>query len=457
MRPTASASAADGRVMGGRVMGAGRRTRHFGTRARAALCAIATCALLGTACSGASQPLDVPPAEPGSERPDGLPWWSRAAIDAVLRFRVWREDRSGYVAAFAHDGHPVHATALGLADREAGTPMTVDTRVRIASMTKPITAVAALILVEEGRLRLDDPVQRYIPAFASARVATSPRRNADGRFDTLPAEPVPTVRHLLTFAAGVGGGGGGDGEEPSELARHWHEHGLLATPGPLAERVRRLATLPLFEPPGTAWRYGWSADVLARVVEVAAGEPFDAFLERRIFEPLGMDHTGYPPPPGEPNDLAAVYTQTADGSLERVTPRDPVGWTEGGGGLVSTAGDYLRFALMLWNGGAYDGVRILSPETVAQMTRSHVSGVEPMPGFAGLGWGLGVAVVEDAGATPVMDADGDFWWAGVYGTTFLVSPAKGLVGVVLSQDFAGPHSDLPLGLYIAQGIAHAAL
>ena len=227
-------------------------------------------------------------------------------MDAYFRLEVWRGSRSGFVAMFARDGHPVHATAVGFADIERELPMELGTRVRIASMTKAVTAVAALILIEEGRLGLDDPVSRWIPAFAGTRVATSWDASPDGSFATEPMDPVLAVRHLLMFASGVGPGL----RDSGDLTAHWEEHGLYGMEsGSLAERIDQVASLPLFEQPGTLWRYGGSADVLARVVEVAAGEPFDAFLARRIFTPLGMSETTFLPPPGQRSELARVYTQ----------------------------------------------------------------------------------------------------------------------------------------------------
>lgn len=429
---------------------------------RAVRVAGALAALLLCACSGESLDVGIPPASPEAPPAQELSWVSRAAMDAYLRFEVWRGERSGFAAAFARDGRPVHAGAWGRADVEREVPMRLDTRVRIASMTKAVTAVAALILVEEGRISLDDPVARFVPAFANARVATSYDARPDGSFDTEPVDPPPTVRHLLMFASGLGPGM----RDAGDLTRTWEEHGLYAGEhGSLAERVERLAALPLFEHPGQRWRYGASADVLARVVEVAAGEPFDRFLARRIFEPLGMQATAFLPPPDERLELARVYTQDENGALV-LAPREtrPLDWTPGGSGLVSTAPDYLRFALMLWNEGSYDGARILSPETVREMRRVHVpSGVLEAGGpggtmkIEGLGWGLGVSVVVDADATPFSDRDGDFWWAGYFGTTFFVSPETGLVGVVLSQNQPGPHSGLPIGVYVAQGLAFAGL
>ena len=220
-------------------------------------------ALALAGCSGKSLPVSVPPVDDSATAAAPLSWWSRAAMNALLRLDVWRGERSGYVALFARDGQPVFATSAGWADIEGAVPMTLDTRMRFASMTKPMTAVAALQLVEQGRLGLDDPVSQYVPAFANARVAVDHSRNADGEFETVPADPVPTVRHLLMFASGVGPGRGKD----SDLIRTWQDTGPRSdTVSGMDDWVDQLAQLPLFEQPGTLWRYGWSADVLARVV-----------------------------------------------------------------------------------------------------------------------------------------------------------------------------------------------
>jgi len=378
----------------------------------------------------------------GSDAPP-LAGWSKKAIQGLFDWRVWREARSGYVALFAREGEIVYGTTAGWADVERRIPMTLDTRMRIASLTKPITAVAAMTLVEDGLLGLDDPVSRYLPVAASLRVATSQERNAEGRFDTVPLSSPLLVRHLLMFASGIGGNDtlGDD----SDLEALWQERGIAAGPGSLGERVERALTLPLFEEPGTRWRYGGSADVLARVMEVAAGRPFPEILRERVFEPLGMAHTEHLPPPERQADLARIYTWDEDGDLVLVEQRiaEARDWTPGGGGLVSTVGDYMRFGLMMRNRGVLDGVRILEPETVAEMTRPHLAGgVLVSEGLEGLGWGLGLSVVVDADASITIDRDGDFWWAGYFGTYWAVSPDADLVGVVFSQHEPGPYSDL---------------
>ncbi len=376
---------------------------------------------------------------------------STAALDAFLDWNSWMETHSGYVALFARDGEVVHAKASGYADIETRKPMQLETRFRIASMTKPVTATAALLLIEEGRLGLDDPVARYIPAAANLRVASSREFDASGLIPTEPLARPLTVRDLLTFRAGIG-----SRDDSSDLGTLWSERYIYEGSGTLGDRIDRILTAPLYEQPGERWRYGWTADVLARVVEVAAGEPFDDFLERRIFTPLGMTSTGFLPPETERSDIATMYTQDENQDLVRIeTPAsDSVEWTPGGSGLVSTASDFMRFALMLWNRGQYDGVRVLSSETVDAMTHPHVeSGVLEEEGIDGLGWGLGLAVVVDSEATPMIDETGDFWWSGYYGTTFFVSPETGLAGVVLSQNQPGPYSDTPYPVYLAQAFA----
>jgi len=417
---------------------------------------LATClaaiALLTAGCSGQSLDVDLPPADRSIPQPEPLSSFATSALDLFLDFNVWSESRSGFIALFARDGRIVYATTSGYADIEAQVPMALNQRVRIASMIKPITAVAALSLIEEGKLSLDDPVERYIPAASQIRVATSRNVGPDGAIPTEPLARAVTVRDLLTFSSGFG-----NERDDSDLGKLLHEHHIYLDTGTLEERIDRvLIHLPLFEQPGKRWRYGWSADVLARVIEVAASEPFDEVLAHRIFEPLGMSDSTFVPPPNEREGLATVYTQDENGDLVRADPVlwDPDGWTPGGGGLVSTATDYMRFALMLWNHGTYDGVKILEPESVALMTRVHVSsGVLPEEDIEGLGWGLGLAVVADSDATPTTDRDGDFWWAGYYGTTFFVSPESNLVGVVISQNQPGEFSGRPYAVHLAQSFA----
>lgn len=406
-------------------------------------------------CSGESLDPQVPPAAANNQASGDLAWWSRAAIDSYLRYNVWNGKRSGFITMFARDGVPIYANAVGWKDIESQQPMLLDTPIRLASMTKPVTAVAALMLIEEGKLGLDDPVANYIPAFANPEVVVTEEPDEAGNFSTRPAKDPLLIRHLLMFSSGIGPGMG----EKSPLVDYWNANGIHALEqGSLGDRIDHIAQLPLFEEPGTRWRYGWSADVLARVVELVSGESISDFMQQRIFQPLGMQETYYLPPPGQREELATVYTQDENGDLVLAPLPFDTEWTPGGSGLVSTAGDYMRFALMLWNGGEYQGVRILSQQTLAEMTRLHMpSGVLAANDIEGLGWGLGLAVVNDADATLTPDRDGDFWWAGYYGTTFFVSPSTGLVGLVLSQNEPNEYSGLPVAVYVVQGLAFAGM
>lgn len=430
------------------------RSSRFAIGRRLALVAILALSPL-LACGGTEPPFPEV-GHPELEAPAGtsshLSWLRRFAIDRVLDYRVFSGARAGFVALVAREGRIVYARTTGAADLEAGVPMSLDTRFHIASMTKPITAVAALMLVDDGKLSLDDPVSDYVPAFADAVVASP--RDASGQFSTRALEAPLTVRHLLTFRSGIGG----YAESDDPLDRIWRAPDVeIAGLGSLADRIERVARRPLYETPGTRWRYGLSADVLARVVEVAAGEPFDPFLQRRIFDPLDMQATGFPDQQPEDAPWARMYTHAEDGSLVRDTRFDAYygrGWTPGGGGLVSTAGDFMRFALMLWNGGRWNGVQILAPGTAAEMTRLQVpSGVLADMGLEGLGWGFGVSVVADSESTRMRANDGDFWWSGRFGTHFWVSPAADTVVVVMQQTERGPHSDLPIAGPLVQAIA----
>jgi CubicO group peptidase (beta-lactamase class C family) len=424
-----------------------RETLPGGARA----VAIWLAAVIALACGGSRPELPLI-GEPAAEA-DALSWARRVAMDGVLDYRVWSGARAGFVALVARNGRLVYGRATGWADLEAAVPMTLDTPFHVASMTKPVTAVAAMILVEEGRLSLDDPLAKYLPAFADLRVVVE--RDDEGGFTTQPlAEPV-LIRHLLTFSSGIGG----YAETDDPLDRAWRARDIEAAGlGSLAQRVERIPGLPLYEAPGLRWRYGWSLDVLARVVEVVTAEPFEDFLQQRIFDPLGMTSTGFPGAVSVEAPLARMYTHDEDGALVRDRRFDDHygrGWASGGGGLVSTAPDYLRFALMLAQGGAFGEVRILAAETVAEMTRLQLpSGVLEEEDMQGLGWGLGLCVVADASETSIpADSDGDYWWAGRFGTQFWVSPAADTVVVVMQQTERSARSGLPITPAILQALA----
>jgi len=363
---------------------------------------------------------------------------------------VDRREAAGIVTLVARDGKTVDLHATGFQDAESRTPMRPDTLFRIASMTKPITSVAVMMLYEEGKLLLTDPVSKFIPAFKGQRVLAAGPDAAAG--------PVPTrrdinMRDLLSHRSGLtygflNGGPVGNGYRANGVT-----DGLTATTMTLAQAIDRLAAEPLVAQPGSAWNYSLSTDVLGRVVEVASGQPFETFLRERIFAPLGMTDTDFVVPDAKWPRLATVYSPDGAGGIRPMKDPESFGNTtmspvasykpgktyfSGGAGLVSTARDYARFATMLLNGGALDGVRLLSPKTVELMTVSHTSDL-PASGLVGNGaqFGLGFRVVTDLGATQALGSPGIYGWSGIYGTVFWVDPKERLVAIMMVQRYPG--------------------
>ena len=339
---------------------------------------------------------------------------------------------AGVMTMVARRGHVVHWDAAGMRDIDAGAPLEPDDIFRIYSMTKPLTSVAVMVLVEEGAIALDDPVSKFIPAFADATVL------GDGGERVEPARPM-TVEHLLTHTSGLTYGFFGD----SPVDRIYNQSGFFTQAEGLDDFARRVAALPLLASPGDRWNYSVSTDILGRVVEVASGQPFDAFLQARIFDPLEMNDTAFVVPTGKRGRFAVHYARP-NGTLQMIdSPVDgqytqPPRWLSGGGGLTSTASDYIRFAQMLLQDGVLGDVRILESETVQSMRSNRLPdalvpielGTFLSPGY---GFGLGFAVVVDADASPEPDNDGVFRWAGAANTYFWIDPAAELIGMVWTQ------------------------
>lgn len=366
-----------------------------------------------------------------------------AALEEALDANVEGGLCPGYVFAVARDGELQATAQSGTAELGQNRPFTMTTPVRIASMTKPVTAAAVLTLVDAGALRLDQPASDFVPALARLRVATDPNRDANGELPTEALARPITVHDLLTHTAGLNYFFGA----PSDLVAM---NAALEVEGlaTLEAAVDAIASVPLARQPGTRWAYSWANDVLGRVVEVAAGEPFDAYLERVIFAPLAMNATGFPLGRA-PEGLPPIYMHDETGAL--VPDEDDVlvrsRWPSGGGGLVSTAADYLRFAQMLANDGQLEGTRVLSEQSARALRSDQLTDAQrPARGEdwffdAGYGYGVGVALAAfpdanaERGAAP-----GDFGWAGAYDTTFVVSPARGVVGVFIAQVTLGAHT-----------------
>ncbi|MEQ8405583.1 MAG: serine hydrolase domain-containing protein [Oceanicaulis sp.] len=383
---------------------------------------------------------EPPPAAAEAPRIIGFSGSGLAALDARLEQLVDGGDRSGVVAILARDGGARHVSEAGYADVEAGTPMTSDTLVRIASMTKPVTAVAAMILIEDGVLTLDTPVSDYIPAFADARVATSTSVDETYEIPTEPLAGAITIEHLLTHTSGLGY----IFDYQSNLGALYIGNDIYAGGGDtLAQRMETLAGLPLYFQPGERWFYSYASDVLGHVVAEASGMSLEAFMDERIFTPLGMDDTSFFPDEAQAARVATLYTHDDMSALSAVSgPEDlarAAPFEAGGAGLFSTAEDYLRFAQMLANGGVLDGARILSQESVEAMTTPHVRADRAPQGMSDMdmGYGYGLGVIYDGPGVHPHRRTGDFGWAGYFDTEFVVSPSTGMVALILAQEQPG--------------------
>jgi CubicO group peptidase (beta-lactamase class C family) len=354
----------------------------------------------------------------------------------------------GVITVVARRGKVVHFECLGIMDVEADKPMRPDAILRMFSMTKPITSVALMMLFEEGRFLLGEPVSKYIPEFQGCKVYAG---TTETGVECVELERPITILDLLTHTAGLA-----YGLLPTTPVEELYQAAEIITPFrplyvadilhvSLPEMVRRLAELPLAHQPGTAWRYSLAYDVLGHLISVLSDRPFDVFMRERILNPLSMDDTAFCVPQDKLNRCAAMYDVMETGALGLADAPATSPFTNadchpsGGGGLVSTAADYMRFAQMLLNGGVLDGVRLLGRKTVARMTQNHVSAklfplnlldMYPMPGE---GFGLGVSVVVDETQKAVLASNGAYGWPGAAGTRFWVDPQEELIGLILPQ------------------------
>jgi CubicO group peptidase (beta-lactamase class C family) len=345
---------------------------------------------------------------------------------------------SGAVTLVARNGRIAHLAAHGLMDLDSNKPMSEDALFRIASMSKPVGAVAILMLIEEGKVRLSDPVSRFIPSYKDMQVgvAKPPRPTGFGppppaggppQFYSVPAENDITIRDLLTHTSGLMSGPISGSVAQAPFNRR-HEEGLLWT--------EALGAAPLEFQPGTRWAYSavGGFDVLSRIVEIASGQTFDEFLRERVFGPLGMNDTSFWPDASRRARLAGSYVPREGKLVARENPDSMSGekYFSAAGGLMTTARDYAQFAMMLANGGELNGRRILSRRSIEMMRSVFVP--DTLPGRqAGEGFGLGVRVITDPAARGTYLSEGSFGWSGVYGTHFFVDPEQNVVGIILAQ------------------------
>lgn len=359
-------------------------------------------------------------------------------LDRVIEQHVEAGRIAGAVMLVAREGETVKLQAYGQQDREAGKPMAKDAIFRIASMSKAVTTVAAMMLYEEGKFMLREPLSNYIPAFANSTVAVpAPEGSPEGtKYVLVKAKRPIWIRDLMTHTAGLTYGGAGDLAHEAYKAAGLTGWFFADKDETIGEAIDRLGALPLHGHPGEAWQYGFGTDVLGRLVEVVSGMPLDKFVEERICRPLGMKDTHFFLPPEKAARLANVYgwedgklvlKENAENSLYVKGPRKCF---SGGAGLLSTAEDYARFLQMLLNGGELDGVRLLSPKTVELMHANHTGTKYSRDTSA---FGLGFWVNEDPGHFGELVGEGAYGWGSAYYPQYLVDPKEKIVALFMTQ------------------------
>ncbi len=377
---------------------------------------------------------DLPTADPADV---GLSAEGLADVDAAMQEFVDDEKAAGILVMVARRGRIAHVQTFGQMDIEAEKPMRRDAILRFYSMTKPITSAALLTLYEEGKFELDDPVAKYLPELTGVKVYAG---KEDGELRLVDAERPPTIRDLMCHTAGLTYGFLGG----TPVSGMYNDVQLMDRNSSLSAMIDKLADLPLAYQPGERFHYSIAVDVQGRLIEVLSGMSLDAFFQERIFEPLGMVDTGFYVPSDKLERFAANYGPRRGGGLQVIdAPQDsaylsPPGLFSGGGGLVSTADDYMRFAQMLLNRGELDGARILKPETVDLMTRNHLPeklipirlSIRQMDHT---GFGLGLSVRVDRDDDEPAGVVGEYGWGGAASTFFSVAPKEELIGLVLTQ------------------------
>ncbi len=407
------------------------------------LIALLTFCLLGITCDTATrdnvQARNLAPAAPEDV---GMSSQRLSRVSSAMQELVDDGKLAGIVIMVARYGKIVHFATFGHQEISSDTPMTKDSIVRIYSMSKPITGVALMMLYEEGKFRLSDPVVKYIPEFKDLKVASGEGKN--GPLVEKADHPM-TIRELMTHTAGLTYGV----FSKSQVDEMYVKAGVLDPNSTLKDMINKLSKIPLHHQPGSLWYYSVAVDVQGYLVEVLSGLPFDVFLKERLFDPLGMKDTGFHVPKDKTGYFAQVYNYDEDGNLIAQEGfggarnyLKPATFFSGGGGLVSTAMDYMRFCQMLLNGGVLDGVRILSPLTVDLMHRNHLPKdmVEMSPG-SGLGFGLDFAVVLDPVEANTI-SKGEYLWGGAAGTWFWIDPVEDLIFVGMIQQFGRGRPDV---------------
>ncbi|MBI1390887.1 MAG: serine hydrolase [bacterium] len=355
-------------------------------------------------------------------------------IDGVMRSFIDNHELSGVITLITRRGKITQFKAYGYRDLETRAPMEKDCLFRMFSMTKPITCTAVLMLVEEGKILLTDPVSKYLPEFKDMKVLI---KEKDGEIITEPAQSPITIQELAMHTSGLGYGI--PASLSPTLSKKFDEANVFDPRNTIKNAIETIASFPLLHQPGTTWEYGASIDVLARLVEVVSGQPYGGFLKERIFEPLGMTDSGFSAAEKDWDRVARLYSEV-DGELKRNMDEEDYykyGTLHGGGsGLVSGAMDYARFMQMLANGGELDGVRILSPQSVERMSTNLIRDEKnntPWFNDRAQGFGLGVSVVKDPAYLDSLSSVGTWGWSGYASTYFFIDPEKEVAALFMAQ------------------------
>ena len=378
----------------------------------------------------------------GKTSPESVGMSSNRLSNIQTKLQEYVDDGKapGFITLIARKGQVIHYETCGYRDLESQLPMEKDTIFRIYSMTKPIASVALMMLYEQGKFQLNDPVSKYIPEFAKTKVFN--KMGYEG-LELVEQDPPMTVHNLLTHTSGLTYGSLFD----NPVEDMYRESQYIDPNVPLDETIKEIAQLPLVFQPGTRWRYSVATDVCGYLVQVLSGLPFDTYLQERIFAPLGMVDTSFHVTDEKLNRFATLYAHNPeDGSLqphqdEGLLQRDflvPTKSPFGGHGLVSTTDDYYKFTQMLFNNGEFEGTRLLGRKTLQYMTLNHIpSELFPLNigdwELAGLGFGLGFGMIMDPALTGVINSADTFWWGGAAATNFWVDPQEELFGIFMTQ------------------------
>lgn len=367
-------------------------------------------------------------------------------MDAVINDYIAKGRQAGVGVLVARHGRIVYHKAYGQDDIQAKIPLKRDAIFRIASQTKAITSIGLMLLFEEGKFLLDDPISKYIPAFKNPKVLDK-YNEKDTTYTTVPAKREITIRQLLTHTSGISYPGIGTKEAVAIYAKNKIPSGIGTPSGTLEDAMNRLGSMPLMHQPGERWTYGLSVDVVGRLIEVLSGQSLDQFLRTRLFDPLGMNDTYFYLPASRQNRLTRVYTEDSTTALRRLPaqggisedyPKQAGTYYSGGAGLSSTMYDYAIFLQMMLNGGEYGGKRFLSPTTVRLITTNQIGDLNQ-----GINkFGLGFAITSEKSAARLPVSQGSYDWGGFFGTTYWVDPKEGIVALIYTQKVPNSYGDL---------------